>query len=139
MILHICKLIKENAEADMNGTGDEMFLFFANNELLYYYESGKENDNLPVTLYAYIRLDMGHQFILNIIFSLGIFETEVYLTMHRTLHNALRYAKLIGTNNDKDSLKLYSRSFLRCLLKNNLCISHKTQIYSEYYPLIGYI
>ena len=48
---------------------------------------------------------MGHQFILHIILSLGIFEIELDLNIHITLNYALRYAKLIGTYDDKESLK----------------------------------
>ena len=67
MIFCICKLIQDNVEEDVNGTDDEIFSYFEKNELLYYDESGPDNDNLPVTVYAYIIPDMGHQFILYII------------------------------------------------------------------------
>ena len=75
------------------------------NELLYYDECVEEDDNLPVPVHTYIRPYMGHQFILHIILSLGIFGIEVDLTIHRTLKDALRYAKLIGTDDEKESLK----------------------------------
>ena len=82
-------------------------MIFFKNELLYYDESGKENDNITITVYIYIIPDIIHQFILNIILSLGTFETEVYLTIHITLHNAIRYAKFIGTHDAEESLKQY--------------------------------
>ena len=46
---------------------EKMMKYFLN-ELLYYDDSVQDNDNLPVPLYTYIRPDMGHQFILNILF-----------------------------------------------------------------------
>ena len=63
---------------------------------------------------------MKHQFILHIIISLGIFETELYLKIHKTLRNDLHYAKVIGTNDDKESLKQYSRSRLWCFIEEQL-------------------
>ena len=54
-------------EEDINEIHDEIFSYFEKNELLYYDESGQDNDNLPVAVYAYIIPDMGHQFILYII------------------------------------------------------------------------
>ena len=96
------------------------FSFSTKNELIYYDESGQDNDNLPVPMYTYIIPYMGHQFILNIIFSLVRFETEVDLTMYRILHDAPRYVKLIGTNDDEESLKHYSRSLLRSFIEEKL-------------------
>ena len=77
------------------------YFYSCKNNQVYYNESGQESNNLLVLVYTYIRPDTGHQFILHIILSLGIFETEVYLTMQRTLCYYLRYAKLIGTDDDK--------------------------------------
>ena len=58
---------------------------------MYYDENGQDNDNLPVTVYTYIITYKGYQFILHIIILLGRFETEVDLTLHITLCDALRY------------------------------------------------
>ena len=44
---------------------------------------------------------MGHQYIMDILLSLGIIDTEVDLTMHRMLLDALCYAILIGTGDEK--------------------------------------
>ena len=77
-----------------------IFLFFAKNKVLYYDESGQYNNNLTVPMYTYTRTDMGHQYIMDILLSLGIIDTEVDLTMHRMLLDALCYAILIGTGDE---------------------------------------
>ena len=74
MIWRESTLMQINVEEYMNGKDDRKNLFFKKKELLYYDESFQENNNLSVTVCAYIRPDMGCQFILNIILSLGIFE-----------------------------------------------------------------
>ena len=56
---------------------------------------------------------MGHQFILHILFSMGQFETELDLTLHTTLKYALRYAKLIGDEEDNESLEMYAKKLTR--------------------------
>ena len=43
---------------------------------------------------------------------MGRFDTDVDMTMQITLCDDLCYAKLIGKDNDKDSLKQYSSSLL---------------------------
>ena len=55
---------------------------------------------------------MGVQFILNIILSMVSFSTEIYLIHHSSLRDSLRYAKLIGSSNDEDSLQSYSNDLL---------------------------
>ena len=97
-----------------------MKIFFAENELLCYYESGQDNDNLPVPVYTHIRPYVGHQFIIHTLLSLGVFYTEVDMTMHITLFYALSYTKIIGTNDDKHSLKQYSRYLLWSFIEEQL-------------------
>ena len=96
------------------------YFYDCKKRLLYYRESGKEKNNLPLQVYAYIIPDMGHQFILHIILSLGRFETEVDMKMHRRLRDYLRYSKLIGTDDDKESLKQYLGSFLWHFIEERL-------------------
>ena len=93
---------------------------FEKNELLDYHMSGQKNDNLSFPVYAYIIPDMVHQWILHIFLSLGIFETEVDLTMHRNLCDDLRYYKIIGTDDDEVSLKQYSRFLLQRVIEEQL-------------------
>ena len=76
-------------------------------------------------MYSYIKTYMGHQFILHILLSLVIFETESYLKMHITLCDDLRYAKLIGKDDDGESLKHYSRYSLWRFIEESQISSEK--------------
>ena len=118
--MRVCKLIQDNVEEDINGTDNKIFLYDAKYELLYYDESRQEDYNLPVPVYAYIRPDMGHKFILYILLSLCRFETEVYLKIQRTLCDDLNYHKLISTDDECESFKQYSTSLLWCFIKEQL-------------------
>ena len=51
---------------------------------------------------------------------MGRFYTDVDMIMQRTLCDALCYAKLIETDNVKESLKQYSRSLLRRFIEEQL-------------------
>ena len=51
---------------------------------------------------------------------MGRFDTYVDITIQRTLCDALCYAKLIGTDNIKKSLKQYSRSLLWRFIEEQL-------------------
>ena len=109
-------------------------LIFIKNELVYFDESGQEDDNLPVPVYTHIRPDMGHQFILHFLFLLGKFETEVYLTMNRTPGDTLCYTKLIVLDDDKESLKQYSTSLLRIFIEEKLM--HFPNLFRDIYSFI---
>ena len=72
---------------------------------------------MPVPVFLYIKQQMGHQFILHILLSLSRFEIEAGLTLHRSLRDSLRYAKLIGDDNDPRSVRRYSDELLRKFIK----------------------
>ena len=63
---------------------------------------------------------MGPRFIHHIMLSLGEFDTEVDLILHRTLRGSLRYCKLIGPLDDDESLKKYSGIFLKKYIEDQL-------------------
>ena len=65
---------------------------------------------LPIPVYPYIRPNMGTQFLLHILFSLGRFSTELDLILQDSLRSSLFYTKLIGINNDQESLQHHSNS-----------------------------
>ena len=83
---------------------DEIFEEFARKNLIHF----DKRDHLPVPVYSYTKPTMGAQFILHILLSMGQFDTEYDLLMHPSLRDCLRYAKLIGDNNDEESLRQYS-------------------------------
>lgn len=102
---------------DILGREDDL-IYFSDSEI-YFYEHVKKNlieggndDHLPIPVYSYIKSTMGVQFILYILLSIGFFSTEIDLIHHSSLHDSLRYAKLIGSSNDKDSLQSYSNDLL---------------------------
>ena len=51
---------------------------------------------------------MGTQFVLNILISLGHYKTKIDLLQNGSLRESLCYAKLIGPENDDESLQSYS-------------------------------
>ena len=97
-------------EGEDRATGDidDEFRTFALKELIVF----ETDDALPVPVYSSPKPSMGHQFILHVLLSLGSFETEIDLTLQPSLRASLRYAKLIGPDNDNDSLQRYSRELM---------------------------
>ena len=79
-----------------------------------------KQSHLPVPVYSYLKPTNATRFLLHLELSLGHFSTEYDLILHRTIRESLRYCKLIGANNDEDSLKLYSRELLRKYIEKQL-------------------
>ena len=79
-----------------------------------------DNRHIPIPVYSYIKPTMGPRFIHHIMLSLGEFDTEVDLILHRTLRESLRYCKLIGPLDDDESLKKYSGIFLNKYIEDQL-------------------
>ena len=123
MIIHISEITKtiEELDDDDDETSldnvlsetDLAFYNFAQKQLIHPREKDLSYSNLPVPVYTFTRPSMGHQFILHILLSMGRFETEVDLTLHSSLRKSLRYAKLIGPNDDNESLQQYSKDLLK--------------------------
>ena len=86
---------------DSNGSTDEVGV----GHLVY--DDGSE-EHLSIPVYSYIRPDMGCQFLLHILLSLGRFTTEIDLIQHESFRESFRYAKLIGNEDDDQSLQQYS-------------------------------
>ena len=63
---------------------------------------------------------METQFILHILLSLGRFSTEIDLIQQSSLRASFRYAKLIGLNNDNQSLGQYSNSIFVKFIEEQL-------------------
>ena len=61
-----------------------------------------------------------YQFILHILLSFGRFATEIDLIQHSSLRKAFRYAKLIGMNEDDESLLKYSDQLFTCYIEEQL-------------------
>ena len=119
MLIHLNEIYEtidknegEELETILDET-DATFFIFAQVSLIAPKENDSSNNNLPVPIYTFTKPSMGHQFILHILLSMGRFETEVDLTLHESLRASLRYAKLIGPENDEESLKQYSKDLLQ--------------------------
>ena len=93
------------------------FRKFVLNEIIY--ENSNE-DHLPIPVYSYLKPTLGVQFLHHVMLSLGQFATEIDLTMHPTIRESLRYAKLIGPSNDQEELEKYSNQLLHLWIKEQL-------------------
>lgn len=89
-------------------TIDAMMSENRHNEINHLLYDDSSEEHLPIPVYSYVRPDMGAQFLLHILLSLGRYRTEMDLIHHPTLRDSFRYAKLIGSENDEESLKEYS-------------------------------
>jgi predicted GIY-YIG superfamily endonuclease len=69
-------------------------------------------EHLPCPVYSYVKPTMGFSFLNHILLSMGQFETEIDLKMHHSIRDSFRYAKLIGHENDEESLQRYSDELL---------------------------
>ena len=58
--------------------------------------------------FSYIAPTMNTSFLLHIMLSLGRFETEIDIFLHRTLRECFRYCGLIGEEDDAASLERYA-------------------------------
>ena len=87
------------------------------NNLVY---NDDHEDHLPIPVFSYIRPTMGTQFILHLLLSLGHFSTEIDLLLHPNVKESLRYAKLIGENDDEEALQQYSSDVLKTFITEQL-------------------
>ena len=99
---NVYQLFSDIKEALSNPEDNEDFVEFIHSNFLFV-----EILKLPIPVYSYIRPSIQHQFILHLLLSLGRYETEMDLVKHQTLRDSFRYAKLIGNNNDEESLLKY--------------------------------
>ena len=103
-IYHMMKEIY-NVIVHPNNVEDEEFITHATRYLIY---NDDEEEHLPIPVYSYIRPTMGTQFILHILLSLGRYTTEIDLILQPSLRDSFRYAKLIGSEDNIESLQKYS-------------------------------
>ena len=98
----------------------------------------EEDLKLPIPVYSYIQPKLQHQFILHLFLSFGRFETELDLVRHPNLRNYFRYAKLIGDNDNEESLKKYSDEIFVCFVEEQLIyFPNSRQQIDEWIPITG--
>ena len=123
--------------ANINNT-DQFFFDFTNKHLFY----DDDNDNhLPSLVYSRIKHSTGTGLILNTFLSLGRFYTEHKLILNDTLRGCFRNEKLIGEEDDLESLQNYSNQVMNILVNNQLVFSTKWSTYDLlfYYTRWKYI
>ena len=121
MMIALFRRIHDVLQADVeNLNNDDLsFLNHIESNLLYKYQD--EEEHLPIPVYSYIKPTMGVQFLHHMLLSMGRFATEIDLTMHASIRDCLRYAKLIGPDNDDEaSLQGYSNELFLNFLLNQM-------------------
>ena len=113
-VSHYHNMFSEN-ENYGSETDHELWAFMKNDIL-----HDDDLRHLPIPVFSYVRPTMGPRFILHLMLSMGEFDTELDLILHRTLRDSLRYAKLIGLNDDEDSLQEYANSLLKKFILEQL-------------------
>ena len=116
-----------------NPQDNEIFVEYIQNNLLF-----EEKLKFPIPVYSYIRPSTQHQFILHLLLSLGRYETEIDLVRHASLRDAFRYAKLIGNNNDEESLLKHSDNiFVRFIEEQLVYFPNSRQIIDTWIQSTG--
>lgn len=116
IIQKISYVLSENDNSNLN-TEEKLFFEFASEKLIY--EDNKKH--LPIPVFDYIKPTMGPQFLHHLLLSLGRFTTELDLVFHTNIRSCFKYAKLIGSGEDADSLELYSDKLLNLFIRKQLC------------------
>ena len=74
----------------------------------------------------------------NLVVPLTRFETEIDLIQHSSLRDAFRYSKLIGTNDDEESLREYSNKlFVRFIEEQLIYFPNSRQIIDSWIQITG--
>ena len=109
---------------------NQEFLKFTQNHLLCEHED--DVYELPTHVFFYAKSSMGPKFVLRILLSLGRFQTEHQILLKGTLKEYIREAKLIGINDDKESLIYYSNEIM------NLFVRKQTKCFPNGMRVIGH-
>ena len=111
----IKEIYRLSTAMDLNNDEKQILEFITKN-IIY----DDELKHLIIPVFSYIKPTMGTRFILHILLSLGHFETELDLMLKPTIRESLRYAKLIGTSNEKEDLIEYSKKLQKMFIEEQL-------------------
>ena len=111
----VCLAVQDDYAVAVGEDTDEYYNHIKMNLL-----DDSNDDLLPVYVFSQIRPTGGINFILHILLSMGRFKTEIEMTVHQSLKECLRQAKLIGPLDDEASLKQYSNDLLQRYIKEQL-------------------
>ena len=106
----IIKMIRvyKSDENNLSET-DKLWLDIVKKKFIY----EDESEILPIPVVSNTSPENALQFLTHIILSLGRYDTEIDALYHSSFRECLRAVKLIGDQNDKDSLKKYSEILTR--------------------------
>ena len=112
----IQSMMDEEEHNDHDDADEIMFNEFVTENIF----AKKDYKHLPVPVFSFVKPTLPVHFMLHILITLGRFSTEIELTQHGSLRDALRHAKLIGPSNDPAELQRYSDSLLRLFVTQQL-------------------
>ena len=92
-------------------------LDIANTHLFYNYD---DYEHLPIPVYSDIKPSMGPKFILDTFLSLSIFSTDRELLLNNTQRGCFCNVKLIGEEDDPNSLHNYFNQVINIFVNNQL-------------------
>ena len=114
---------------------ENSFIQFTDQNFLF---DDSTEEHLPIPVFSYVRPTFGTQFILHILLSLGRYVTEIDLLHQVSLKESFRYAKLIGQNNDEDSLQLYSNNvFVRFIEEQLIYFPNSRSLIDDWITTAG--
>ena len=113
-IINLYSLYNEQISSD--GCSEYQEWCFIKHHFLY----DDDKRHIPIPVYSYVKPTMGPRFILHVMLSLGEFDTEIDLILQGSLKNALRYAKLIGEEDDEESNQMHSFGLLKKFIEEQL-------------------
>ena len=121
-MIDLFKTINAVVHEDLEVEDDLRELIFE--ELIY---DDDEKEHLPIPVYSYIAPTMTTSFIIHFLLSEGEFETEIDILLHNSLRESFRYCKLIGPNDDEESLKHYANQLTKRYIEEQVQYFPNTQ------------
>ena len=102
--------------ANLNIT-DQVFLYIENKHLFY---DDDDDDHLTILVYLSIKNSICPELILNTLLSLSRFSTDREIILNDTLRGCFSNAKLIGEEDDPESLHNYSNQVMNIFVNNQI-------------------
>ena len=79
-----------------------------------------DQEHLPIPVFSFISPTISTSFLLHIMLSMGRFETEIDLLTHGSIKECLRYCRLIGENDDDESLATYAEVLTKRFIEEQM-------------------
>ena len=101
------------------------------------YKSDEDN-LLPIPVLSTTSPENPINFLLHIILSLGNYDTELDALTHPSFRDSLRSVKLIGENNDEESLRQYIREITKLYIESQIVYYPNSMKRTETYIVMAY-